>query len=296
MRIAIVGYGFVGKALSTLLGTSHDIFVYDKYDSVFSTPVSKLNINSCNLAFISVPTPSIAETGACDVSEVYDVFDWLRVPACIKSTVPPGTTNNLSTRTGLPIAFSPEYIGERPGHEWQSPTSCGFVIVGGNSETCDVVIKAYQEASNAPLSYIKTNATAAELCKYMENCFLAAKVCFVNQFFDIATGFGVEFEELRRLWLLDSRIGHSHSSLHPRGLGGKCLPKDLRALIASARPISDVSFLEAVYDFNERVREPDSARILQEKLNLSQTVSDSANEHCSPPMGGLATEPGVSDV
>jgi UDPglucose 6-dehydrogenase len=256
MRIAMVGHGFVGKSLTSFLGKVHDICVYDKYCSPFSSSSRKLVINSCDLAFIAVPTPSDAVTGACDLSEIRDVAEWIRIPVCIKSTVPPGTTDSFSKQTSLPTTFSPEYIGERPGHAWQSPISCGFLIVGGNSETCDRVNLAYQEASTVPLSYIKTNAAAAELCKYMENCFLATKVCFVNQFFDIAAAFGVGFEDLRKLWLLDPRIGESHSSvLYPRGFGGKCLPKDLRALIASAKYSSDVSFLEAIYEYNKRLRD-----------------------------------------
>jgi UDPglucose 6-dehydrogenase len=70
----------------------------------------------------------------------------------------------------------------------------------------------------------------------MENCFLATKVTFCNEFYDIAESFGVDYNELREIWLLDGRIGRSHSTVFEdkRGFTGKCLPKDLNALIKAS--------------------------------------------------------------
>jgi UDPglucose 6-dehydrogenase len=88
----------------------------------------------------------------------------------------------------------------------------------------------------------------------MENCFLAAKVAFVNQFFDIAQALGVDFDELRRLWLLDPRVGPSHTMVTPeRGFRGRCLPKDMAALIAAMRPLGGAPLLEAVQAYNDRI-------------------------------------------
>jgi UDP-glucose 6-dehydrogenase len=67
----------------------------------------------------------------------------------------------------------------------------------------------------------------------MENSFLALKVTFCNEIYDIAQAVGVDYNELRELWLLDPRIGRSHTFVMPdaRGFGGKCLPKDMAALV-----------------------------------------------------------------
>ncbi len=70
----------------------------------------------------------------------------------------------------------------------------------------------------------------------MENAFLAMKVSFCNEMYDIASVLGVDYNELRELWLLDPRIGRSHTFVFPddRGYGGACLPKDVKALVNSA--------------------------------------------------------------
>ena len=67
--------------------------------------------------------------------------------------------------------------------------------------------------------------------------FLAAKVIFCNEMYDIAARCGISYEEARRLWLADGRIGESHTRVFPddRGYGGSCFPKDVRALIFTAR-------------------------------------------------------------
>jgi UDPglucose 6-dehydrogenase len=252
MRIGLVGYGFVGRAISRFFSQSHSISVYDKFIPEHASSDAQDQINTCDLAFVAVPTPTGEDGLSCNLSAVYEVFSWLRVPACIKSTIPPGTTDRIRDNAKLPIAFSPEYIGERVGHEWNALDSCGFVIVGGDETTCDLVISAYQHATSKKLEYCKTDTNTAELCKYMENCFLATKVAFSNQFYDIANYFGVDFEKLKALWLLDPRVAASHTSVSPeRGFGGRCLPKDLRAIIAATKPLGGSPFLESLLAYNE---------------------------------------------
>jgi UDP-glucose 6-dehydrogenase len=86
----------------------------------------------------------------------------------------------------------------------------------------------------------------------MENAFLATKVTFVNQFFDIAVSLGVNFDELRQLWLLDGRVGGSHTTVTAeRGFSGRCLPKDLLAMITAMRAGGGAPLLEAVFSYNE---------------------------------------------
>ena len=71
----------------------------------------------------------------------------------------------------------------------------------------------------------------------MTNAFLAAKVIFCNEMYDIAARCGISYEEAWRLWLADGRIGESHTRVFPddRGYGGSCFPKDVRALLFTAQ-------------------------------------------------------------
>lgn len=120
----------------------------------------------------------------------------------------------------------------------------------------ELVRAAYDQVNGCPVEYYTTSARTAELCKYMENCFLATKVAFVNQFFDLADLFGVDFAELRRFWLLDSRISASHTEVTAeRGFGGRCLPKDMRAIVAASKVLyGDAPLLRAVLNYNDSVR------------------------------------------
>src|SRR5438270_5046903 len=91
----------------------------------------------------------------------------------------------------------------------------------------------------------------------MENCFLALKVAFCNEYYDIAQAMGVNYNELRELWLLDPRVGRSHTFVLPekRGFDGKCLPKDVAALVQAAKAAgADPMLMEAVITANRVVR------------------------------------------
>jgi UDPglucose 6-dehydrogenase len=215
MRIGVVGFGYVGKAVARYFARKHGATIYDKYNPQYSSDAQKSATNRCDIAFISVPTVTSADLWSCPLSAIHHVFSWLAVPACIKSIVPPGTTQKLLSNGVASIAFSPEYLGESEGHQWVEIDSCGFVIIGGDSVAVDLAKRAYLEVNGTLRIEIPSSAKAAELCKYMENAFLATKVAFVNHFFDIANVIAIDFEELKELWLLDDRIGRTHCQVMP---------------------------------------------------------------------------------
>jgi UDPglucose 6-dehydrogenase len=256
MRIGIVGYGFVGKALAQLfdyeLGSTNPR-IYDKLIPGMNDDQSKAGIQMCDLVFIAVPTPEGTE-GRCDISAVEEVVSWVNPPMCVKSTIPPGTVDHLTATSGKQICFSPEYVGETRWHPWRRIEGHRFVIVGGEKSICDLTVQCYQNFLGPLVHYHITNARTAELCKYMENSFLATKVAFVNQFYDLAKAFNVNYHELRELWLADERIGRSHTIVtEERGYRGRCLPKDVAALISAARNVGGAPLLEAVDRYNDEV-------------------------------------------
>jgi UDPglucose 6-dehydrogenase len=256
MRIGIVGHGVVGSAMVRLFSSraGHEVVAYDKFLAPFNSPARRDAINACELVFLCVPTPLAADGLSCDISAVEECIGWINPPLCVRSTVVPGTVDRLSAATGKRIAFSPEYVGEQPGHPWRDEGACGFVIVGGPPDLYELVAAAYSSCLPPETKYFHTTARTAELCKYMENCYLAAKVSFVNQFYDIARELGVCFDELRELWLADSRVGASHSMVtEERGFRGRCLPKDISALISVMKPLGGAPLLEAILAYNRAV-------------------------------------------
>ena len=99
---------------------------------------------------------------------------------------------------------------------------------------------------------------------YMENSFYAVKVIFCNEFHDIAAALGVDYNELREVWLADPRISRDHTFVFPdnQGFSGKCLPKDVTAIIESSRRHGHTPrLLEAVMEINERYRANDGTYI-----------------------------------
>jgi UDPglucose 6-dehydrogenase len=262
--VAIVGVGAVGRSMRTLFP---DAVLYDEPLGLGSREA----VSRCDFAFVCVPTPSTA-TGACDTSIVEDVVSWCDSDTVVlRSTVAPGTTDRLASTYRRRVIFQPAYgPGSTPDHPYADARSLGWIILGGPREWTVPVADLYKRVLSADLVIQQTEATTAELTKYMENAFLAAKVAFCNEFYDLAAALGVDYNELRELWLLDSRIGRSHTWVHPedRGFGGDCLPKDLAALLRAAED-ADVSahLLHAVAESNQRVRQEQAGADIQTILN-----------------------------
>ncbi len=249
--VAIIGYGAVGKSLHQLFPNA---IIYDEPLGLGS----RAEVSRCDYAFVAVPTNTKPD-GSCDTSIVEDVLSWLTAKVIvIRSTVSVGTTVRLKEATGKRIVFQPEYgPGETPDHHFSDPRRIGWVVLGGDRKDTNAVADLYQRTFNAELIIHQTDPATAELTKYMENCFLALKVTFCNEFYDLAERFGVDYNELRELWLLDPRVGRSHTFVYPddRGFGGRCLPKDVSAIIQTACAAGyDPHLLVAMLEANARFR------------------------------------------
>jgi len=249
--VAIVGYGAVGKGMSQLFPGALP------YDPPLGLG-SRNEVNGCRFAFVAVPT-AMAADGSADTSIVEEVVSWIESDVIIlRSTVPPGTTDRLREATGKSIVFQPEYgPAETPDHPFNNLRNVRWAILGGDRKDTVRVADLYKTTFSADFTIQQTNARTAELTKYMENAYLALKVTFCNEFYDIAEAHAVDYNELRELWLLDPRIGRSHTFVLPfdRGFGGRCLPKDLNAIIQASRAVGvEPGLLEAVRDVNVSIR------------------------------------------
>jgi len=253
--IGIAGCGFVGQALLRLFG---DCPVYDPAKG----ETDREAINRCRFAFVCVPTPT-GPRGEYDVSLVQETVRWIESELIvIRSTVAPGTTDRLRRETRKRIIFQPEYIGETVAHPLLDHHAQDFAVLGGPIEDTSPVADLYKRLFHASLRFYLTTALCAELAKYMENPFYATKVTFCNEFFDIARTFGVDYNELREVWLADPRISRDHTFVYPedRGFGGKCLPKDTSAIIAASEQGGFTPpLLKAVMAANARYRQGDES-------------------------------------
>ena len=253
--IGIVGCGFVGQALLRLFG---ECPVYDPAKGL----TDRETINRCRFAFVCVPTPT-GPQGECDTHLVDETVRWVESEIIvIRSTVAPGTTDRLRRETGKRIVFQPEYIGETVAHPLLDHQMQNFAVLGGPIEDTSPVANLYKRFFHASLRFYFTTALTAELVKYMENAFYATKVTFCNEFFDIARTLGVDYNELREVWLADPRISRDHTFVYPedRGFSGKCLPKDVSAIIAAVEAQGFTpDLLKAVMAVNATHRRDDPA-------------------------------------
>ncbi len=254
MKPAIMGAGgFVGSAMRILFKNAR---LYDITDQ--GGWITKEGVNKCDVGIVCVNTPQ-SEDGNADLSQVHDVLSWLETPLIIiKSTIPPGTTELLKKKYEKNIVFSPEYIGETIAHNMLDLVNRDFWIFGGDPWDTEKAVEFWKSYVKTTARFYQTDSTTAEIVKYMENCFFATKVTFCNEFYEICKTFGTSYNEVRELWLADStRINRNHTQIYEdnRGFGGKCLPKDLSAIIkASIDKGYEPKLLEEVREVNKKFR------------------------------------------
>ena len=225
MKIAIIGYGHVGKIMHKLF---KDAYIYDKMLNIGKIE----HINEYDVAFICVPTPATNE-GKCDTSIVEEIIKKVNVKLfIIRSTVWIGFTNYAVKKYKKNIVFQPEYCGETPNHPLLNLSKRSWMSFGGVQSSIDKAIECYKTVLNSDIKLYQANANEVELAKYMENAFLATKIIFVNEMYDIAKAFDINYNIAREIWLADPRINASHTFVYEnkRGYEGKCLPKDVANL------------------------------------------------------------------
>jgi len=243
--ILIVGYGNIGKHMHNELKGAGDIDIYDKYILEYNFSFQK----PYNIAFICVPT-EMKDDGSCDISAVEEcVRDIDARTIVIKSTVPVGTCDMLKAKYRKNIVFSPEYYGTTI----HAPASPNFVVLAGDKTQCGLVAQYYYKVKTKDFRIHFTDYRTAELAKYMENCFLSLKVTFCSEFATIAKNMGISYPQLREIFVLDERMGDSHTLIsdeHPY-YDSHCLNKDIPGLI---KQTDKAHLMESVLDINKHKR------------------------------------------
>jgi nucleotide sugar dehydrogenase len=262
MKIGIIGQGFVGSAIREGLDDYYEVLTYDK-DSSKSRNSHEEVVSNSSIVFICVPTP-MRKSGECDtrilesvISDVENVDTKNEPVLVIKSTIPPGTTDRVSGLTRFDVCFSPEFLTE--ANSFQDFKNQTRIIVGGPRPATGKV-KAMFRKPFPEIPIIKTGTRTAEMIKYFTNCFLATKVTFANQMYDICKSAGIDYDKVCEYALHDQRIGRTHLAVPgpdgDRGFGGHCFPKDLAAMIYFSNEIMNENsdFLKSVEDSNNRYR------------------------------------------
>lgn len=252
MKVGIIGLGVIGTA-QTGLFHEHDLVTYDPAtDSDY--PYDE--IADCDFAIICVGTPQTA-TGHADLAYVEAAAQALPdgLPAVLRSTVPPGTTDRVLNATGRLYCHAPEFMGENVLHSWQHPADVPYMILGGTPEATLFFKTRFTHVFPGVIH--ECTAMESELAKYAANLYWATRVTFINELALICNQFGVDYERVREAWLSDPRMTSVYTKRagYPPGFDGRCWPKDLAALIAASTDAGyQPAFLEAVGEANDRFR------------------------------------------
>ena len=265
--IGIIGQGFVGSAVREGMEKYFDIICFDKDPNKFSNSVSVFNVvENSVLCFLCVPTP-MKKSGECDLSivnkalnEIYECTTSLnknQYIVVIKSTIPPGTTSKLNLEfPNISIVFNPEFLTE--ANSVNDYLEQNRIIIGGDRPASSKVKMIFSKAFPR-IPIIKTSSTIAETIKYVTNTFLAMKVSYANEVYQICQELNIDYDKVIEYSRYDDRLGNSHWSVPGPdgdfGFGGHCFPKDLAAFEFIAKEMGiDTIMLTATLDKNKKVR------------------------------------------
>ncbi|GAB4317840.1 MAG: UDP-glucose/GDP-mannose dehydrogenase family protein [Bacteroidales bacterium] len=260
-------------------------------------------LDNCKIVFIAVGTPP-DEDGSADLRYVLEVASEIGRHmtkyklVVTKSTVPIGTAEKVRatvqdqlTARGVSIPFdvasNPEFLKEGSAvNDFLKPDR---IVIGTDSPRAEQLLRRLYKPyvlNGHPI--IAMNIPSAELTKYAANAMLATKISFINDIANLSERVGADIDMVRRGIGSDSRIGNKF--IYPgTGYGGSCFPKDVKALISTAKDNNyPLRILQAVEDVNQEQKE-----VLFKKLykyfggNLKGKLIT---------LWGLAFKPGTDDM
>jgi UDPglucose 6-dehydrogenase len=263
--VGIVGKGFVGGAMYENFKDVFNTLVWDTDETKRNVATFQEFVNNSDIIFVCVPTP-MRKDGSCDTTIVSSVIGEIakidrRKYVVIKSTVTPGTTEDLSSNYQMTIGFNPEFLTEANAYNdfRQQP----LIVLGADDAGLATVMTQIYYEFNTKVDnvahVIQRTTKEAELFKYLANSFLATKVIFANEFKSLCDKINVDYGRIAELAVLDKRLGHTHWRVPgpdgQYGFGGSCFPKDTSALLSYADEIGTALWLltEATY-INDELR------------------------------------------
>lgn len=295
MRITVIGTGYVGLVTATCLADAGNHVIGldidpDKIDqlskgisTIYEPGLAELlgdnlqadrlrfttdfdaAIDHGRVIFVTVGTPP-RQDGSADTSAIERICRQIAETVSddkvlvVKSTVPVGTCDRLEqemaarTEHSLHVVSNPEFLKE--GTAVDNFLKPDRVVVGAGDDAAAATIRElYQPFVRNRRPILIMSRAAAEMTKYAANCYLAARISFINEIANICERCGVDVDQVRTGIGTDSRIGF-HFLYPGAGYGGSCFPKDVQALGHLAETLGyEPQLLRSIHDINQRQRE-----------------------------------------
>lgn len=328
MQIAMIGTGYVGLTVGTCLAESgNDVICVDKNEQKvetlkegeipiyepgleelvkrnleekrleFSTDLENA-VNQSLLNYITVGTPP-QEDGSVDLSAVWQAarsigkaIDDYKI-VVDKSTVPVGTADRVhsiiseETEEDFDVVSNPEFLKE--GNAVEDFMKPDRIVIGTDDpRVAEIMKELYSPYVRTENPIIVMDVKSAEMTKYAANSMLATKISLMNEFANLCDQVGADVENVRKGIGADTRIGYDF--IFPGvGYGGSCFPKDVKALINTAKNNNhNMQILKAVDQVNEEQK-----KVLYEKI-WDHFQGDLSDKNIA--IWGLSFKPGTDDM
>lgn len=241
---------------------------------LFFTTELKAAVDTADVIFVAVGTPSCPVTGKADLQyveglarELAPLLQQYKV-IVLKSTVPIGTGQRfkkiilqINPSAKFDMVSNPEFL--REGSAVKDFMNPDRIVIGSESEPSRQLMNSiYDSFLQQQIPILHTDIESSELIKYAANCFLATKIAFINEIADLCEETEANIESVTKGLGLDKRIGPGYLEPGP-GFGGSCFPKDTLALIQVAETLaSPLSVVESVVQSNENRKKKMIQKIL----------------------------------
>ncbi|CCY25221.1 nucleotide sugar dehydrogenase [Brachyspira sp. CAG:484] len=294
MQICVIGTGYVGLVVGTCLAemgnnvtcVDNDLKKLSKLEKgivpIYEPGLDeliKVNVREKRLqftsdlksavekalvCFIAVGTPQ-SEDGAADLQYVEAVAESIGKAVngykviVDKSTVPVGTADRVTeiikrqTSHDFDVVSNPEFL--KQGAAVDDFLKPDRVVIGSNSQRAtEIMQELYSPFLRTGNPVIIMDVKSAEMTKYAANSFLAVKISYANEIANICEKVGANAEMVRIGMCADKRIG-SQFLFPGLGYGGSCFPKDVKALLKTAKDNNcGYKLLEAADEVNKEQR------------------------------------------
>lgn len=248
----IIGLGMVGRATQKAFG------IKDYFDIKGSTLTLKEIAKEKRYVFICLPTPA-TNSSSHDISGIIDIITQIeQYPGgqkvyIIRSTTTPGQCEHIMDTLDINcIVHNPEFLTMST---WERDVEApDIIVIGARREKYGDEVEALYQARYKGFPIIRAgNTRTSEMIKLAINSFYYVKTIFANEIYDICQQADIDYDVVKETLYKRKWIGKNHLTTPfngKRGVGGKCLPKDMQSL----QNVYPSKLFEAAIKINEKWR------------------------------------------